>query len=246
MPLATRLQRLGARGPKHLEVLTPVREEQVSSGREFRREVVLSAERCYHVLLAVESPEVEVDAALVDGAGLVLARAKGKEDQALPAKASFCPVTSGPVALTLRASSDVRVAWQLIGGENPKLAERFPVGGASKDLVSVRMRDIHRNQGAKTPVMPFRAATLETAAEHSVQFEAQSGSCYLLVATGVPSLRALDLEVLDQRGHNIARSSQQTSIAMVKTCADLTGVWTLRTRAFKGYGAFGVQAFIAP
>ena len=134
VPLATRLQRLGARGPKHLEVLTPVREEQVSSGREFRREVVLSAERCYHVLLAVESPEVEVDAALVDGAGLVLARAKGKEDQALPAKASFCPVTSGPVALTLRASSDVRVAWQLIGGENPKLAERFPVGGASKDL----------------------------------------------------------------------------------------------------------------
>ncbi len=243
--LQVRLERLRAKGPKHLKPLTPVREEGLSPGVEVRREVVVSNDRCYHVLLSGESADTEIEAELADAQGTVLVREKGKQALALPGKASFCPQVSGALVLKLRAASETRVAFQLVGGENPKFASRFPVGGEGKELVAIRMREIHKNRAAQAAVMAFEHGTLETAGEHKATFEAEGGTCYLLVATGVPSLRALDLEVFDHRGNAIAHSEQQTSIATLKVCADLSGTWTLRARAFKGYGAFGLQAFVA-
>jgi hypothetical protein len=91
--------------------------------------------------------------------------------------------------------------------------------------------------------MPYRAGELATASARDEVLEVRAGGCYLAVAVGVPSLRVVELELQDQRGHVVARSEQQSSTATARACADVNARWTVRVRAFKGYGDVGVQVF---
>ncbi|MFT3921964.1 MAG: hypothetical protein QM778_05470 [Myxococcales bacterium] len=242
-----RVQNAAAKRAAGLAAMTPVREEDVSADSPRKREVVLAADQCYRVLSATDSADSELELTLIDPKGSVVATARGKSEVALPDAQNFCPKQGGAHALTLRTSvGTARAAWQLFGGPNPELEARWPVGGKGDALVATRMRDIHRNQGAKAAAMAFENGQLATNDVHTSHFEVVGGRCYLAVAAGVPSLRALELEVLDQRGNTVARAQEQNSINMQRVCADVSGTWTLRAKAFKGYGAFGVQVFVAP
>ncbi len=245
--LGKRLQNLVASGAKGLEPMTPPREEDVSAQEARKREVVLATDQCYRLLAVSESPTVEIELSLADPKGTVLSSGRAKAELRVPATGSLCPSDGGAHTVAVRAlSGESRVSWQLVGETNPELAARFPVGGKGNQLVATRMRDIHRNQGAKAPVMAFESGQLGTAEVHTSSFEVVGGRCYLAVAEGVPSLRELSLEIADHRGHMVARSQEQSSINMLRVCADVSGRWTLRAKAFKGYGAFGVQVFLAP
>lgn len=245
--LAKRLQLWSAKRAVGLAAMTPVREEDVSSQELRKREVVLAADQCYRVVAVGDPPATELEISLSDAKGSSVATSKGKLEVVLPDANSLCPKTGGTYTVNVRAlGGGSRVAWQLVGGADPELEARFPIGGKGNQLVANRMRDIHRNQAAKAPVMAFETGQLGTAEVHTSNFDVVGGHCYLAVAAGVPSLRALDLEVVDQRGHSVARSQEQNSISILQVCADLSGRWTLNAKAFKGYGAFGVQVFLAP
>ena len=60
---------------------------------------------------------------------------------------------------------------------------------------------------------------------------------------GVPSVRALEVELYDQRGNLVARSSEAKNVSQVRACAEVRGAWRARVRVFKGYGAVGLQVF---
>jgi hypothetical protein len=66
------------------------------------------------------------------------------------------------------------------------------------------------------------------------------------MAAGTPSLRSLDLEIVDQRDNVIAEARDQGSFAMTRACASIPGQWRVRVRAFKGYGEYGLQVFGSP
>jgi hypothetical protein len=245
--LNKRLQTSTAARAAGFDPMTPPREEDVSDKETRKREVVLAADQCYRVIAVSESSTTEIELSLNDPKGAALASSKGKLDALLPATAPFCPKSGGAHTIALRAlAGSTRVAWQVVGATNPEIEARWPVGGKGNQLVATRMRDIHRNQGAKAPAMAFESGELGTAEVHASTFDVVGGRCYLAVAEGVPSLRALELELSDQRGNTVARSQEQNSINMLRVCAELSGRWTLRAKAFKGYGAFGVQVFVAP
>jgi len=247
LSLGKRLQKLVASSAPGFDAMTPPREEDVSAQEARKREVVLATDQCYRLLAVSESPSTEIELTLADAKGAVQSSGRAKSDLRVPATASFCPTTGGAHTVTVRALAGTsRVSWQLLGETNPELGARFPVGGTGNELVATRMRDIHRNQGAKAPVMAFESGQLGTAEVHTSSFDVVGGRCYLAVAEGVPSLRELSLELADHRGHTVARSQEQSSINMLRFCADLSGRWTVRAKAFKGYGAFGVQVFLAP
>ena len=244
--LAKRLQAWSAKRAVGLAAMTPVREEDVSSQEARKREVVLAGDQCYRVVAVGDPPATEIEVSISDAKGAPVASVKGKLEVALPEAKTLCPKASGTYSVAVRPIGGAsRVAWQLMGGANPELEARFPVGGKGNQLVATRMRDVHRNQAAKAPVMAFETGELGTAEVHTSTFDVVGGQCYLAVAAGVPSLRALDLEVVDQRGHTVAKSQEQNSISLLKVCAELSGRWTLHAKAFKGYGSFGVQVFQA-
>jgi len=245
--LGKRLQQLAAKRASGLSAMTPVREEDVASQEARKREVVLAADQCYRVLVVAEPAEVEIEVALSDAQGASQGNVRGKLELSLPDAKPFCAKTSGPYNVSVRTTGGAgRVAWQLYGASNPELEARWPVGGKGDQLVNTRMRDIHRNQAAKAPVMEFESGQLATNDVHTSHFDVVGGRCYLAVAAGVPSLRALEIEIIDQRGNTIARGQEQNSINMQRVCADISGSWTMNAKAFKGYGAFGVQVFVAP
>ena len=86
---------------------------------------------------------------------------QGKLEVSVPDANPLCPKTSGTYTVAVQAiGGSSRVAWQLVGASNPVLEARFPVGGKGKQLVATRMRDLHRNQAAKAPVMAFEMGEL--------------------------------------------------------------------------------------
>jgi hypothetical protein len=114
-------------------------------------------------------------------------------------------------------------------------------------VTAKRVRQVHKQLAAGAAVAPFDAGELQTAGEYETTFEARPGQCYVAIVAGVPSLRALELRVLDQRSNEVAHSEQPANSLKVRACADLRGRWTVRLRAFKGYGSFGLQVFqVAP
>jgi hypothetical protein len=93
---------------------------------------------------------------------------------------------------------------------------------------------------------PFARRTLRTSQHVETSFEVVAGHCYLAIGAGVPSLRAVELELYDQRNSPVERVSAAGEPAVARGCAVVNGRWRARLRAFKGYGAAGLQVFATP
>jgi hypothetical protein len=246
--LAERLAALAAKTTAPMRPMAPAREEELTPEQPRQRDVVLEAGHCYRILAVTEAPATNVDLELLDAKGAPLAREKASALEAvLWDKKTMCPATSGFYQLSLRIEGAKGAGvWQLFGAEDPDRDARWPVGGTGTTFVAKRVRELHAEHKGEAAAMEFQVGELRTAQEKEASFDVEAGRCYVAVAAGQPSLRALELELLDQRGNLVGRSEAQGSAVTAKACAELGARWTLRTRAFKGYGSFGAQVFRAP
>lgn len=246
LTLEQRLAQLATKIGAEMSAVTPPRREKMTPGTPLSRDVPLELEHCYRVLAVTEPPATNVDLALVDAKGAGLVSEKGGDlDVVLPEDVTFCPKESGVHGLKLKLEGSAsEVLWQVFGAARAP-ASPWPAGGEGNTFLSKRMRQMQAQAGAAGAAMPYQAFELSTATARDELLEVQAGTCYVAFAVGVPSLRVAELELIDQRGHVVARSEQQSSTASARACADVNARWTVRVRAFKGYGEVGVQAFRA-
>jgi len=134
------------------------------------------------------------------------------------------------------------------GSDGPVVADvgAHPVGGQGVDFISSKLRERHRAGGGSapvpaTPVLRARLATSE-ASEHPVRLE--GARCYQVWAVGVPSVRNLELSLVDEFGHTRARDDVDDAFPSLRSCPPVDAEWTLMMRVFEGYGPVGAQFFV--
>ncbi len=240
------LLRLAAKDwAKGLEAMTPPREEELAAGDVRERDLPLDAEHCYRFLAVVEPRVTAVDLAMFDSAGKQVLAGHGTNGQiVLGADAPFCPTKPARFKLTISSDGAGRVLWQAFGSPH---GAAFPIGGDGDGMAAKRIRYSQKAVGESKPaVIAYQEGKLTTAQRVEASFEVQPGACYVAVVTGAPSLRSLDLEIVDQRGNLVAHALDQGNLAHARVCADLKARWIVRARAFKGYGDYGLQVFGGP
>jgi hypothetical protein len=228
------------------EPMAPPREEDLSEGDPRKRELVLEAGRCYRAFAVgeVQAGQLELLLRNVRGSGL---RSVGKVPLGAGSTARtglVCPQQTEPHVLEIRLrNGSGLVLWQLVGMDNPEISKRWLVGGEGQALVHKKMRSERaRSDADRLPAMAFVAGALKTNEHAEAKFSVVPGRCYGALTVGVPSLRALELELYDQRGDLVAQT-RGDSVARTQACAAVAGEWSVKVRAFKGYGDYGLQVF---
>jgi hypothetical protein len=132
-------------------------------------------------------------------------------------------------------------------GENVGTAKQAPaVGGAGVDFVSNRVRQLYGQYGKKRlPKSDVLKGNLTTAKEQTIKIRLEADHCYTVIAAGSPSVRNLDLVLVDPDGRELLRDTTRTSFPVLHTdpCIRATGDYALKVKMFSGYGQFGLQLF---
>jgi len=247
--LGQQLAALATARANSFEAMTPPREEDLGAGDPRERDVPLEAGRCYRFLAVADLPLTAVNLTLADAQGTPLLSARGGElTSVLGEDTPFCPEDAARYKLVVAAEGGSgRVLWQVFGESQVQTQGKWPIGGGGESLIAKRIRSIHERLGEKKqPAVAYQEGRLATAQSVEVGFDVQPGFCYVAVAAGMPSIRSLDLEIVDQRGNLVAQARDQGSQARARACSDIKARWTARVGVFKGYGEYGTQVFGGP
>jgi hypothetical protein len=248
-PLDAQLAALAARALPAYAAMTAPREEDLDLGDPRRREVVLEAGHCYRALAVGERAVGAIVLDLMGGRqGRVAPQVPPLEtsgEGAPAARSDFvCAARTGPHPLEVRIVGSGTLVWQLFGATDPRSSWRWVPGGEGEGVAAHQVRTQRdRHAPGQSGVTPFVTRALRTAEHLDASFEVVAGKCYVAVGAGVPSLRALELELYDQRGSQIERISASGEPAVTRGCAVVNGRWRVRLRAYKGYGEAGLQVF---
>lgn len=252
-----RLDALAAARAGDMRPVTPPRRETLSEGERVEREVSLEPGRCYRVLVAGEGGIGDVDVALLgpDGGALQSDEVDGR-DAYLGVLRPLCPGQPGQYRVALRVEQGGgSFAWQVRGSAPGGAARevrtarpsRYRVGGTGSGFVAERIRARHRAVGeGRQPVTDLVTGRLRTSEEHRIPLEVEGGRCYVVIAAGMPSVRELNLRVLDPYGNERARDETRDAFPSVRFCPSVAGRWTVEIDMFNGYGQWGAQAFAGP
>jgi hypothetical protein len=123
--------------------------------------------------------------------------------------------------------------------------EMSRVGGTGTDFIANRIRELHRVGGeGRPPVTGVVRGSLETAGTRHIEVPVRGQHCYVAVAAGVPSVRILDLRVLDPYGNERDTDETEDALPTVRFCPSVGGAsWKIEVRMYEGYGNYGVQVF---
>lgn len=141
-----------------------------------------------------------------------------------------------------------RAAYQAddTGGEAPADAP-LRVGGTGYDFVAENLRRRHDEAGeGREPVTDVLRARLETSESADFPVRLAGGRCHVVLAVGVPSVRDLELALVDEFGTTRVEDDSRDAFPSVRLCPRVDSDWTVRLRAFDGYGAVGAQVFAGP
>jgi len=253
----TPLERLASLGERHGGGMRPVTaptRETLADGEVVERDISLTPGRCYRVLAASEAGVEDLDLA-VRGPTSALLQEDGSEDSSatLGVLRPLCPAAPGQYRLVLRADlGGGALAWQVLGSVSSSGAgsgaaraqRRFRVGGAGTGYIPNRIRARHREAGeGRLAVADPVTGTLRTSEQHEVVVPVEGRHCYVALAAGVPSVRDLDLRVVDAYGHERATDETHDATPAVRFCPSVAGRWKVQVRMFNGYGRYGVQVF---
>ena len=254
----TLLERLRAAASAHgasMAVVTTPRRESLAEGARIERDVTLAPGRCYRVLVVSDGSITDVDVALLGPDGGAMQSDTGDAPDAhLGVLRPLCPARPGAHRVALRAhAGSGDIAWQVLGSvaggrdtrERTEQASRFRVGGTGSGFVNSRVRERHRAAGrGRAAVTDLVTGTLRTGGARTLPIEVEGGKCYLAIAAGVPSVRELDLRVVDPYGNERAHDSTRDAFPVTGSfCPNVSGRWTVEVRMFNGYGPYGVQVF---
>lgn len=226
----------------------------MTTGEDLEQEVSLEGGRCYR-FLAVGGPGVEDLELHVYQGSSEIARDAAMASEAV---ASYCATAATPVRVRLRmhagrgqiafapySGGRQHEAAAAVAPRRPR-APAVPVGGEEDDFLARQIRSRHGRVGeGRTPVSPVFRATLRTSQDRTFPVRLEAGRCYTVVAVGAPSVRDLDLYLLDPSGLEVESDTGPDSHAVVQTdpCPRWDGTYTVRLRAVAGYGDVAAQVF---
>jgi hypothetical protein len=233
--------------------VSPPGRENLRAGERIDRTVLLSPGRCYRVVAAAEEGVVDLDLVLVGPTGAEVQQDTGDDrEPTLGVLRPLCPALPGQYHLIARVETGAGAfAWQVYGsggavatGPAAPAGPRFRVGGAGDDFVAQRIRALHQQRGdGRQPITDLASGELRTNEQREIRLRVEGGSCYTVIGAGVPSIRELDIRVLDAFGNERAHDEQRDAFPTASFCAQVAGEWRVVTRVFIGYGRYGVQIF---
>jgi len=168
---------------------------------------------------------------------------------------SYCATVETPVRIRIgMARGAGEVAWAVYSGGGQHGVERpgaepvasFPVGGTGDDYLARQLRSLHGRVGeGRHGASDVMRTELRTSEDRVFPVRLEAGRCYTIVAVGSPSIRNLDLYLIDPSGMEIASDTGPEASAVIRTspCPRWSGSYSVRVRAFAGYGPVAVQAF---
>jgi hypothetical protein len=205
-------------------------------------DVTLPEARCYKFLGAggagVQDLTLTVE---VDGAEVAADRISGGS----PA-AQWC--APGRTAARVKLSMYGGAGAFAVGVYAAKAAAAAPekVGGAEVDFIANRIRQLHAQLGkGRAAVTQVVRGNLATNGEQVFNAKLVAGHCYTIVAAGAPSVKDLDVALLDQSRSELQKDATHEGFAVMDTapCPRFTGTYVVKVRAAKGAGQFGAQVF---
>lgn len=206
-------------------------------------EVLLEAARCYKFLAAGSGGIGSITLSVgVGGEEVAADRISGSR-----VVVQWCaPERMRVQVRALVTGGSGAVALGVLGVEASSVETPERVGGVESDFIANRLRQIHaqygKGRGAVTGVM---RGNLGTTAEQVFDVRLTAGRCYTVIAVGSPSVRDIDISVLDRSDREIQRDGTVGSFSVLDTspCPRFTGQYKIRIRMTRGSGQFGAQVF---
>jgi hypothetical protein len=128
--------------------------------------------------------------------------------------------------------------------EAPTGAER--VGGNGSDFISNRIRQLHGQFGkGRAAITPVFRGNLSTGNDQIFKVRLKAEHCYTIVSAGSPSVRNLDITLIDENGTELAKDKKTNNFPTVDTepCLRAAGQYKIKVNMFSGFGQFGLQVF---
>jgi len=138
------------------------------------------------------------------------------------------------------------VAMGVLSSQAAALHAPERVGGTETDFIANRLRQIHAQQGkGRAAITGVMRGNLGTTAEQVFEVRLNAGRCYTVIAVGSPSVRNIDISLLDREGREIQKDDTAHGFSVLDTspCPSFTGQYGIRIRMTRGAGHFGVQVF---
>jgi len=210
-------------------------------------DVALDKDYCY-TLIAVTTCAgtcgVELTAAL---GGKALA---SQASQAGSAVVELCPAASGKGAaqVKLAATTRVKEAFAFMPMKK-KTASKLTIHAAGDMQDDYVAKKIVETAAAKakggSAVTPILRGDLMTNKVATFDLPLAGNVCYTIIAAGKPSVKDLEVRLVNPIGQEIARDDTASPVAVVETakCPQWDGTYTVSVKLFSGYGAFGLQVF---
>ena len=250
------LSRLSALAEAHganMGAVTALARENLSEGERIERSVTIAPGRCYRILAAGEDGFVDLDLVLL-GPG----RGRLQEDGTTAPVATLgvlrplCPAVPGSYRVAFFASEGGGAfAWQILaarpdrpGSPTARRTRRYRIGGAGSGFLPERLRARHREAGEGLPAVgEVLAGQLRSGQHQDFPIEVRGGECFVAIAAGVPSVRRLNLQLLDAFGNERAANRTTNAFPSARICPSVGGRWTVRASMASGYGRFSIQFF---
>jgi hypothetical protein len=120
------------------------------------------------------------------------------------------------------------------------------VGGQESDFIANRIRQLHAQYGkGRAAISPVHRGNLATNGEQVFSVRLTAGHCYTVIAAGNPSVKDLEITLLNGAGSEIQKDKTVNSFPVLYTapCPTFTGKHTVKIKMLKGSGQFGAQVF---
>ena len=229
-------------------VLRAAAREALVTGATLRRTLPLQRGRCVRIVAAAGPGLTDLDLRLEDPEGRPVQEDLGDGDTAsLGVREPLCPERTGSYELLLIASEGSgSLAWQLLG---PPRAEAAQAGapahvvGGPPGYLGDGLRDAHARAGEGRPaITAVHRAELARSETTTLRLATRRGRCYLAIAAGAPSIRALSLRVRDAFGQPRGNAGPAQQPA-ARFCAATDGPVEVILKAERGYGPVALQVF---
>ncbi|MCP4677128.1 MAG: hypothetical protein GY854_16760 [Deltaproteobacteria bacterium] len=125
-------------------------------------------------------------------------------------------------------------------------AKAEKVGGKDTDFIANRVRQLHGQFGKdRAAISKLFRGNLSTGNEQVFKVRLRGGHCYSIIAAGSPSVRNLDLILIDKTGRELDRDTSKNNFPSLETnpCIKSSGQYRVKVNMFSGYGQFGFQVF---
>lgn len=206
-------------------------------------DVTLDLPRCYKfIAIGGEGVQDLTMSVLVDGREVASDRISGKRPVA-----QWCAPgrVHAQLKLTMYGGAG-GFAVGVYGARKATIASPEKVGGPDTDFIANRIRQLHIQYGkGRAAVSQVFRGNLSTNNEKVFKVKLNAGHCYTIIGAGSPSVKDLEVSLLNQSGSELQKDETRNGYPVMDTdpCPSFTGVYTVKAKMLRGFGQFGIQVF---